>query len=76
METEIEEIQEVIKIGEKAQLTRPITTRDSNHYRNNDLKNLFGMCNNTITKYRVTGLLPYTKLVIYTFTNYKQLTKS
>ena len=32
------------------------------YYRNNDLKRLFGLSNNTIVKYRETGLLPYTKL--------------
>ncbi len=31
------------------------------YYRNNDLKRLFGLSNNTIVKYRETGLLPYTK---------------
>lgn len=32
------------------------------YYRNNDLKKLFGLSNNTIIKYRETGVLPYTKL--------------
>ena len=32
------------------------------YYRNNDLKQLFGLSNNTIIKYRETGVLPYTKL--------------
>jgi len=32
------------------------------YYRNNDLKRLFGLSNNTIIKYRETGILPYTKL--------------
>jgi len=32
------------------------------YYRNNDLKRLFGLSNNTIVKYRETGLLPYTEL--------------
>jgi hypothetical protein len=31
-------------------------------YRNNDLKALFGLSNNTLIKYRDTGLLPYTKI--------------
>ena len=31
-------------------------------YRNNDLKNLFGLSSNTIIKYRDTGVLPYTRL--------------
>lgn len=31
-------------------------------YRNNDLRELFGLSNNTIIKYRDTGILPYTKL--------------
>lgn len=32
------------------------------YYRNEDLKKLFGLSNNTIIKYRQTGILPYTKL--------------
>ena len=32
------------------------------YYRNEDLKKMFGLSNNTIIKYRQTGVLPYTKL--------------
>lgn len=32
------------------------------YYRNEDLKRIFGLSNNTIIKYRQTGILPYTKL--------------
>ncbi|MFE3872237.1 MULTISPECIES: MerR family transcriptional regulator [Flavobacterium] len=32
------------------------------YYRNEDLKKLFGLSNNTIIKYRQTGVLPFTKL--------------
>lgn len=32
------------------------------YYRNEDLKNMFGLSSNTIVKYRLTGILPYTKL--------------
>ena len=32
------------------------------YYRNQDLKKIFGLSNNTIIKYRETGVLPYTKL--------------
>lgn len=32
------------------------------YYRNEDLKKMFGLSNNTIVKYRQTGILPYTKL--------------
>ena len=32
------------------------------YYRNEDLKKIFGLSNNTIIKYRITGTLPYTKL--------------
>lgn len=32
------------------------------YYRNQDLKRIFGLSNNTIIKYRETGVLPYTKL--------------
>ncbi|WP_233207111.1 helix-turn-helix domain-containing protein [Flavobacterium sp. 2] len=34
----------------------------SEYYRNEDLKKMFGLSNNTIIKYRQTGVLPYTKL--------------
>lgn len=32
------------------------------YYRNIDLKQIFNVSNNTIVKYRETGVLPYTKL--------------
>ena len=32
------------------------------YYRNEDLKKIFGLSNNTIIKYRLTGILPFTKL--------------
>ena len=32
------------------------------YYRNEDLKKIFGLSNNTIIKYRQTGILPFTKL--------------
>jgi len=32
------------------------------YYRNEDIKKMFGLSNNTIIKYRQTGILPYTKL--------------
>jgi len=32
------------------------------YYRNEDLKRMFGLSNNTIIKYRQTGILPFTKL--------------
>jgi len=32
------------------------------YYRNEDLKQLFGLSNNTIIKYRQNGTLPFTKL--------------
>ncbi|MFP9100490.1 DNA-binding protein [Flavobacterium sp. RHBU_24] len=32
------------------------------YYRNEDLKLLFGLSNNTIIKYRQSGVLPFTKL--------------
>ena len=32
------------------------------YYRNEDLKKLFGLSNNTIIKYRETGVLPWTKM--------------
>lgn len=32
------------------------------YYRNEDLKNMFGLSSNTIAKYRQEGLLPFTRL--------------
>lgn len=32
------------------------------YYRNEDLKKMFGLSNNTIIKYRQNGILPYTRL--------------
>ncbi|WP_033960437.1 DNA-binding protein [Psychroserpens jangbogonensis] len=32
------------------------------YYRNGDLKNIFNLSNNTIVKYRETGVIPYTKM--------------
>jgi hypothetical protein len=43
-------------VNQKSNATHP------KYYRNKDLKNLFGLSNNTIVKYRETGVLPYTKL--------------
>ncbi len=37
-------------------------TKQPRYYRNNDLKELFNISNNTIVKYRETGVLPYTRL--------------
>jgi hypothetical protein len=37
-------------------------TERKQYYRNQDLKTIFGLSNNTIIKYRETGILPYTKL--------------
>lgn len=44
------------KIGGK------IHDTDSLYYRNEDLKKKFKLSNNTIIKYRQTGILPYTRL--------------
>ena len=40
----------------------PKKAQPSNYYRNNDLKQLFGLSNNTIIKYRENGNLPFTRL--------------
>ena len=34
----------------------------TSYYRNKDLKNIFGLSDNTILKYRETGIIPYTRL--------------
>lgn len=39
-----------------------IRQNQTKYYRNQDLKKIFGLSNNTIIKYRETGILPYTKL--------------
>lgn len=44
------------KISGQTKVTRPV------YYRNEDLKKIFGLSNNTIIKYRQTGVLPFTKL--------------
>lgn len=40
----------------------PKKARPSKYYRAKDLKELFGLTNNTIIKYRENGILPYTML--------------
>jgi hypothetical protein len=45
---------ELQKMPKKRQLSK--------HYRAKDLKELFGLTNNTIIKYRNDGILPYTLL--------------
>ena len=49
------------QIEEKLQKL-PKMAQPSNYYRNNDLKQLFGLSNNTIIKYRENGTLPFTRL--------------
>jgi hypothetical protein len=44
------------KISGQNKVVRPV------YYRNEDLKKIFGLSNNTIIKYRQTGILPFTKL--------------
>jgi hypothetical protein len=44
------------KIDGKVKVISPV------YYRNEDLKKFFGLSNNTIIKYRQTGILPFTKL--------------
>lgn len=48
-----------IDINIKNQVNKP---ENKKYYRNQDLKEIFGLSNNTIIKYRETALLPYTKL--------------
>jgi hypothetical protein len=38
------------------------TKQTLRYYRNEDLKKIFRLSNNTIVKYRQTGILPYTKM--------------
>jgi hypothetical protein len=53
--------QSLQQIEEKLQKL-PKINNPSNYYRNNDLKQLFGLSNNTIIKYRENGTLPFTRL--------------
>lgn len=39
---------------------RPNSNDKIKYYRNQDLKEIFGISNNTIIKYRQSGVLPYT----------------
>ena len=41
---------------------KPNSSEKIKYFRNQDLKEIFGLSNNTIIKYRETGVLPYTKL--------------
>ena len=41
---------------------KPNSSDKIKYYRNQDLKVIFGLSNNTIIKYRETGVLPYTRL--------------
>lgn len=49
------------QIEEKLQKL-PKMVNPSRYYRNSDLKQLFGLSNNTIIKYRENGTLPYTRI--------------
>ncbi len=63
----IEELQGILNpiyskleiIENKIGKTKSPTT---SYYRNKDLKQIFGLSDNTILKYRETGILPYTYL--------------
>lgn len=50
---------ENIETSIKNQVARP---EKKKFYRNQDLKFIFGLSNNTIIKYRETGVLPFTRL--------------
>lgn len=41
--------------------TQSLNSQPKKYYRNQDLKKIFGLSNNTIIKYRETGILPHTK---------------
>lgn len=45
-----------LKISGQEKTKRPV------YYRNEDLKKIFRLSNNTIIKYRQTGILPFTKM--------------
>jgi hypothetical protein len=40
----------------------PPVNNSKKYYRNNDLRNIFGISPNTIIKYRENGTIPYTRL--------------
>ncbi|WP_166919643.1 MerR family transcriptional regulator [Flavobacterium poyangense] len=54
LEAKLDVIDSKLKQNHRRTLTK--------YYRNEDLKNMFGLSSNTIVKYRLTGILPYTKL--------------
>lgn len=58
----LEPINEKLAIIEQCLKKSPQNKNQQLFYRNNDLKQLFGLCNNTIIKYRETGVIPFTRL--------------
>lgn len=50
-------------------------TDNKKYYRNQDLKSIFGLSNNTIIKYRENGILPFTKLGDIFFYDVKTIDK-
>ncbi len=50
-------------------------TDNKKYYRNQDLKSIFGLSNNTIIKYRENGNLPFTKLGDIFFYDVKTIDK-
>ncbi len=64
----LEKIDSTIKVQSTIQ-------HPNKYYRNQDLKNIFGLSSNTIIKYRETGILPYTKLGDIFLYDVKQIEK-
>lgn len=63
----VEELQELLNpIISKLEMIEDIVGKEippkKSYYRNKDLKKIFGLSDNTILKYRETGIIPYTYL--------------
>lgn len=63
----LEELQEILNpIYSKLEIIEnkigKTKSPETSYYRNKDLKQIFGLSDNTILKYRETGVLPYTYL--------------
>jgi hypothetical protein len=58
----LEPIYERLANIESSLKSKPQKAIPMKFYRNADLKAIFGLSNNTIIKYRDTGILPYTRL--------------
>lgn len=57
-----EEMEPVIKLLEEIKSKFDTLKQPKKYYRNNDLKKLFGMSDNTICTYRDKNIIPFSKI--------------